>query len=67
MGSEAAFDFGDLGGVLIFFQVLYIGIITVGTSVRCKKYKTAGLNRLDAPKPNPYKVKVVLQILMICI
>ena len=67
MGNETVFNFGELGGFLIFFQLVYILIVTVGTIVRCKKYKTAGLNRMDAAKPTPYKVKVLLQVMMVCI
>jgi hypothetical protein len=60
--SNEIFDLNQYGPLLVFAQVVYLGIITAGTSVRCYKYKRAGLNRLDAPKPWPYKVKIFLQI-----
>ena len=45
-------------------KFFFVVIAMTGTTVRCCKYKNAGLNRLDAPRPRPYKVKVALQILL---
>jgi len=49
----------------VFLQVAFLLTIIIGTSIRCYKFRNAGLNRLDAPKPTPYKIKVYLQIVMI--
>ena len=51
--------------LLVVLQIVWICSIIVGTCIRCYKFKNSGLNRLDAPKPTAYIVKVYLQITMI--
>ena len=58
---------GNAQAWLTFGHFIYVFMALTALFIRCYKYSSAGLNRLDAPRPKPYIAKLVFQMVLVVI